>query len=140
MRAPCAGVPLPGGRPPPSGRILMSQAAISAAVIGLPSPGPSATATLAKQANATPAAQPENLCINMSDLAFAVDRPARDAVVMLRRERGHRRDGLGLTTLGDNLGTRRLHVAGLVPCAALQNSRTAIPIPRQPKSGQRFWQ
>src|SRR5258705_4991087 len=135
MRAPCAGVPLPGGRPLPSGRILMSQAAISAAVIGLPSPGPSAAAALTTQANATPAVQPENLCINMSDLAFAVDRPARDAVVMLGRERGHRRDGLGLTTLGNNLGARQVHVASFVPCAALQYGRPAIPGPRKPKSG-----
>ena len=37
MRAPCADVPLPGGRPPPSGETLMSQAAISAGLTGFPS-------------------------------------------------------------------------------------------------------
>ena len=37
--APCAGVPLPGGRLVPSGRMVMSQALMSASLIGLPSFG-----------------------------------------------------------------------------------------------------
>src|SRR6476659_6922257 len=35
---PCSGVPLPGGNPVPSGRMLMSHAATSASDIGFPSP------------------------------------------------------------------------------------------------------
>src|SRR6266550_3681766 len=38
MLAPTVGVPLPGGRPVPSGRMLMSQAAISASEMGVPNP------------------------------------------------------------------------------------------------------
>src|SRR5262252_9322889 len=37
--APCAAVPLPGGRPVPSGRMLMSHAAMSASEIFAPRPG-----------------------------------------------------------------------------------------------------
>ena len=43
MRAPCEGVPLPGGRPVPSGWMWMSQAASSDALIGFPSLGSTAS-------------------------------------------------------------------------------------------------
>src|SRR5882762_2949396 len=46
MREPSAGVPLPGGRPEPSGMMLISQAAISAGEIGFPRFGPCAKAAL----------------------------------------------------------------------------------------------
>src|SRR5215471_21714425 len=42
--APCAAVPLPAGSPVPSGRMLMSHAAISASEIFAPSPGDCADA------------------------------------------------------------------------------------------------
>src|SRR5215467_10000967 len=42
MRAPWAGVPLPGGKPVPSGGMLISQAVRSDSATGFPSPGPSA--------------------------------------------------------------------------------------------------
>ena len=48
---PCAAVPLPGGNPVPSGMMVMSQAAISASVIGLPSFG--ASAAIATEPNGT---------------------------------------------------------------------------------------
>src|SRR5215510_9110221 len=71
--APCAAVPLPGGRPPPSGEALMSQALMSASEIGCPRLGVCASAeeTLRSAASA-------NLGVDMADLAFRVDRPAGD--------------------------------------------------------------
>src|SRR5258708_37278041 len=90
MRSPCAGVPPPGGKPVPSGRILMSQAAMSAGSIGLPRLGPSAKAAPDPSATRSTNACP-GLGVNMLHLPFAVDRPARYAVVGLVREADHRR-------------------------------------------------
>src|SRR6476660_161703 len=104
MRAPCAGVPPPGGKPVPSGRMLMSQAAMSAASIGLPRLGPSARAAPAPNARASAAVETEALRVNMFHLPFAVDRPAREAVVVLVRKAEHRRDVPGLAALGHELG------------------------------------
>src|SRR5436853_2788737 len=112
MREPCAAVPLPGGRPEPSGMMLMSQAAISAGEIGFPRFGPWAKAALDPRMrvmrNAT-------LRIHMFHLAGAVDAPARWAVVVLVREARHAWHRLGFAPGGDDLGAGRLHVAGLIP-------------------------
>src|SRR2546429_4085532 len=88
MGAPCAGVPLPGGKPLPSGRMLMSQAAMSAASIGLPGLGPAArqpklTAKIDRAA--------VSLCVDMAYRPGAADRPAGHAVVVLARGGGDRR-------------------------------------------------
>src|SRR5258706_16451329 len=80
MRSPCAGVPPPGGKPVPSGRMLMSQGAISAGSVVLPRLGPSATAVPAPYTKASAAAEIETLRVNMTHLAYAVDRPTREAV------------------------------------------------------------
>src|SRR2546428_13807907 len=94
MCAPCAGVPLPGGTPVLSGWMLISQRATSASDIGCPSPGPSAArAGPAPKASATEKAR--GLSIDMFHLPAPVDRPTRDAVVMLVREAQHVRDLLG---------------------------------------------
>src|SRR5262245_892892 len=77
--APCAAVPLPAGRPVPSGRMLMSQGAISASEMRAPSPGDCASA--APEISASAAAM--SLGVDMFDLPFAVHRPAREAVVVL---------------------------------------------------------
>src|SRR5882762_480553 len=97
--APCAGVPLPGGKPVPSGRMLMSQAAISAASMDLPRLGPAArqpklTAKIDKAA--------VNLCVDMAHRPRAVDRPAGHADVVLARESGHRLHSLNLPLDGDH--------------------------------------
>src|SRR5215475_10891971 len=127
MRAPWAEVPLPGGSPVPSGRMLMSHAAISAGSVSFPRPGPSARTGL--EASARTTTRLGNLDVDMPHLALAVHRPARDAVVVLVRETQDWRDLLGLAAHGHELGTGWLHVAGLVPRAALQYGRTAIPAP-----------
>src|ERR1700731_2465695 len=77
--APCAGVPLPGGSPVPSGITKMSQAARSEGLTGLPRLGPSAKAAPAARANAA-TEQTASSCINMLDLPFGIDRPAGDGV------------------------------------------------------------
>src|SRR6266851_4890654 len=129
MCSPCAGVPPPGGKPVPSGRMLMSQGAISAGSIGRPRLGPSATAVPAPNTKASAAAEIETLRVNMFHLAFAVDRPAGETVVVLVREAEDPRDLLGFSALGDELCAGRLHVAGFVPRAALQYRGSAVPAP-----------
>src|SRR5712692_2032653 len=103
MREPCAGVPLPGGRPEPSGRMLISQAAISAGEIGCPRLGAWAKGPLEPRASAMSTAAPHSLRVHMFHLPVALDAPTRGAVVVLAREARHGRDGLDLATLGDDL-------------------------------------
>src|SRR5262252_8563824 len=124
--APWAAVPLPAGSPVPSGRMLMSQTAMSASEIFAPSPGDCADA--APQASAS-ARTARGLCVDMLHLPLAVDRPARDAVVVLIGEGERIRRFLGLAALGDELGAQRLHVSAFVPRAALQDHRLAVPAP-----------
>src|SRR5271168_5587613 len=80
--APLAGVPLPGGRLVPSGRMAMSHCLMSASVSGLPSPAFCANAGAAMKESAKASAA-SGLHIDMFDPPFAVDRPAGDAVVVL---------------------------------------------------------
>src|SRR5216117_1353340 len=101
-RAPWTAVPLPGGRPVPSGITATSQAAMSASVIGLPSLGASACAATAPKATASAAARAD-LCVDMLDLPFAVDAPARDAVVVLVGESNRAWRPLGLAAPRDEL-------------------------------------
>src|SRR5205085_10774697 len=96
---PSAGVPLPGGRLPPSGRMLMSHAAISAVLKCLPRFGPSAYALAAPSNSATAALK--KLRVNMAHLPVCSDRPARDAVVVLIRKREDRRRRGQLAALRD---------------------------------------
>src|SRR3981189_2579341 len=112
----------------------MSQAWISCSVTPFPmlgacGVGGSARAAPPPDASARSAAT--GLCVDMLDLPLAVDPPARNAVVVLVGEGERRRDrGLGLAPRRHELGTQRLHVAGFVPGAALQNRRLAVPSPR----------
>src|ERR1700692_523131 len=87
--APCAEVPLPGGRPVPSGMTKMSQAARSEGLTGLPRLGPSAKAAAAARANASETPQSESLRIDMLDSPFGIDRPTGDGVEVLAWERQH---------------------------------------------------
>src|SRR5215472_7673904 len=136
MRAPCAGVPAPGGKPVPSGATLISHAAISAGSIGLPRPGPSADATLAARQSISPTAGDILLGVDMFDLPVAVDPPAGDGVEVLIQHCPDRRNCLELTALGDEFGSGRLHVAGIVPGAALQGRGPAVPMPGHAEAGE----
>src|SRR5436309_13673088 len=98
----------------------MFQAVMSASVIDWPRPSVSAKAVPAPKTS-TKAEARTGLCIDMFDLPIARDAPARSAVVVLVGERQracHRL--LGLAARGHELGASWLHVAGLVPGAALQ--------------------
>src|SRR5207244_5716008 len=134
MGAPWAEVPLPAGKPVPSGKMLMSQAASSAGSIGLPRFGPWAKAAF--EPRASRAAKIRGLCVNMFHLPIALDRPSRDAVVVLAREARYGGNLRGLAARGHDLGAGRLHVASLVPRAALQNPRTALPAPGHAEAGK----
>src|SRR5438445_3994088 len=138
MRAPSAGVPLPGGRPEPSGSTLMSQAAMSAGLIGFPRLGVWAKATLALRASVSVTANPRRLRIYMLHLPAALDRPTGDRVVVLTGEAGHRRNSRGFAARRHQLGSGRLLVAGLVPRSALQYRRAAVPSPRHAESSERL--
>src|SRR5579872_3878545 len=141
MRAPSAGVPVPAGRPEPSGRMVISQAAISAGVIGFPRLGACgfgawAKATLAPKANVSMRANPRRLRVYMLDLPAALDRPTDDGVVVLADESSHRRNSRGFAARRHQLGARRLYIAGFIPCLALQHGRTAIPAPRHAEASE----
>src|SRR5215472_7110736 len=118
--------------------MLMSQAAMSAVPTGLPRLGASAEAAPAtsKSANQTPGIT--QLRVRMLDLPGAVDRPAGDSVAVLVQNRRYRGDHLQFAALGDELGSGRLRIAGLVPGAALQNRGTAIPAPWHAEAGERL--
>src|SRR5262245_35246636 len=101
---------------------------MSSSVMFLPRPGVSASAV--PVLNASSAKERMRLRVDMFDLPFAVDAPTGDAVVVLVRERERARDrSFGLTACGDEFRAGRLHVAGLVPGAALQHDRLAVPAP-----------
>src|SRR5215475_9734119 len=136
MRAPCAGVPAPGGKPVPSGATLISHAAISAGSIGLPRPGPSADAAPAAKKSVSPTAGDILLGVDMFDLPVAIDAPAGDGVEVLIQHRPDRRNCPQLTAVGDEFGSGRLHVAGIVPGAALQGRRPAVPTPGHAEAGE----
>src|SRR5438034_107419 len=136
MTTPCAAVPLPGGKPSPLGETLMSHAAISSGVIGLPRSGPAAKALVVASASAASAAPSSR--VDMLHLPVAVDSPARGTVVVLADERGDGPNVLALATLGHDLRARRLHVSRLVPRAALQDRRAAVPAPWNAEAGERL--
>src|SRR5579863_10447278 len=80
--APCAAVPLPGGSPVPSGRMVTSQALMSASVTGLPRFGVLA-ANAAEEARVMTSAVEEarRLSVDMFDLPVGADGPGGEAVV-----------------------------------------------------------
>src|SRR4051812_12264966 len=138
MSAPCTAVPLPGGKPVPSGMAAISQAAISASVMGLPSFGVSAATATAPNVRTSEAAS-KILRVNMLDLPGAADAPAREAVVVLIGEAQRVGDGfLGLAPRRHEVLPQRLRVAGLVPGAALQYGGLAVPAPRHVEARERL--
>src|ERR1700716_848198 len=138
MAAPCANVPLPGGRPLPSGPMLKSHSASSASLTGLPSPGRSPAIAVAAPPSASTSGTTtaRRLPVDMLELPFVVGGPTRDDVHVPHREGGHRSVHLGFAALGEHLRARRLHVAGLVPGTALQHDRLAVPAPGRAEPGQ----
>src|SRR6187431_2814259 len=130
MASPCLTVPLPGGRPWPSGRISISQPAISSGLAWRPMPSGFACVAavcLGAAPPTPPAATPSasvaavNIAIVREDresghldilnLAVAAQMPGLDAVVVVDRI-----DAADLA----QLGLARLHIAGLVNRARLQ--------------------
>ena len=104
MATPWAGVPAPGGNPVPSGRMLMSHAAISAPLIGSPRLVASAKATPAVRPSKRQATGIEPLRVDMLDFPGAVDSPAGDGVEVLVRKRHNRRHRLQLPACRDKFG------------------------------------
>src|SRR5690349_10141628 len=129
MASPSIAVPRPGGRPAPSGPILMSQAAISAGAIGCPNCGVSAkTAGVMVSIDRQTAT---GLSVNIAGLPHLVDAPACDGVVVV--------DPTQAALVGE-LRARWLHHARVVGGATLQHGRTAVPLPRCAEAHGRLWQ
>src|ERR1700730_13077239 len=123
--------------------MLMSHSARSASLTGLPSPGRSAaSAIIAPSVSARGTTAIKLLRINMLDLPFVVDGPARNDVHVPHRKRRHGHVHLRSAAHGEHLVARRLPVAGFVPGAALQDDRLAVPAPGHPEAVYclaRYW-
>src|SRR5919198_4427190 len=119
MASPSIAVPRPGGKPAPSGPMLMSHAAMSAGAIGCPNCGAWASAAGAMVSMDTQTAM--GLSVNIADLPHLVNSPACDGVVVV--------DPAQAALVGE-LRARWLHHAGVVSGATLQHGRTAVPLPR----------
>src|SRR3954469_18363711 len=122
MAAPCAEVPLPLGSPVPSGRMWISHAARSAWFKAVPRFGPAANAGAASKTK-------RRLGIDMAHASVRINGPARDAGLVLAREAKRRRSARRLAALRDAPRGGRLPVALVVPGAALQYRRAAVPLP-----------
>src|SRR5580692_11453591 len=125
--------------------MLMSQAAMSASVSGLPRPGPSEDAALAAKQSASPRTPTPRLGeillgVNMLEFPGAVDAPAGNGIKVVVQHRPDRRSCLQFAALRDEFGSGRLHVAGIVPGAALQGRGPAVPAPGHAEAGEGFAQ
>src|SRR5215471_3673327 len=131
--SPCLTVPLPGGRPAPSGPMLMSQEPRSSTEIGLPRLGLCcwANASGASAKRTAGAAATRNLRIDIFHLAIACDGPRLDHVVMVNA---------AVAAQPDELLAARLDVASLVGRTALQHRRAAVPLPCHAEAGRGFRQ
>src|ERR1044071_2773177 len=118
--------------------MLMSHAAISAVVMGLPRFGVCAKTALEVKTSVMPAIYFPSLCVDMFHLSTPFDRPTRDGVVVLVGESGNCRDSRRLAAHGDKLGASRLHVSGFIPRPALQDGGSAIPTPGDAESRECF--
>src|SRR5438105_12301021 len=119
MASPGAAVPRPGGSPAPSGPTLISHGAISAGAMGSPNCGDCACAEVATR---TAAQNAMRSSIHIGRLPLLVDAPACNRVVVIEAAK---------SALGGELRARRLHHAGVVGGAALQNRRATVPLPRR---------
>src|SRR5258705_1590692 len=129
MASPWIAVPRPGGRPAPSGPMLMSHAAMSAGTIGCPNCGAWARAADAIVSIDMQTAM--GLSVNIAGLPHLVNAPACDGVVVV--------DATQAALVGE-LRTRWLHHARVVGGATLQHGGTAVPLPRCAEAHRRLWQ
>src|SRR5262249_30768620 len=129
MASPSIAVPRPGGRPMPSGPMLMSHAAMSAGAIGCPNCGAWARADDAIVSIVMQTAT--GLSVNIASPAHLVNTPACDGVVVVAPAQA---------TLIGELRARWLHHAGIVSGATLQYGGTAIPLPSRAEAHKRFLQ
>src|SRR5687767_10446645 len=90
MISPCATVPLPGGRPAPSGPLLMSHGAISAGAMGCPNCGGCADAAF-DAAISIAAQTARHLRVHIGGLALLVDAPACNGVIVVYAPKAVRR-------------------------------------------------
>src|SRR6266511_5753167 len=109
MASPCAAVPRPGGRPTPSGPMLMSQGARSAGAIGCPNCGACAIAGAASNSTAQKVSRSS---VDIGCLPLLVDAPAGDRVVVIVAAQA--------ALCGERFA-RRLHHAGVVGGADLRH-------------------
>src|SRR6185312_4948561 len=127
MAMPSETVPRPSGRPCPSGRTSMSQAATSSGVATRPMPSlPPAAASEASCAvatmavpNSNPAAKPSLRNLDILDHSVGADMPGLDAIVVV--------DGIGAAHRAQFL-LGRLHEALVVDGARLQEKFRAVPV------------
>src|SRR6516225_5367154 len=129
MASPSIAVPRPGGRPTPSGPMLMSHAAMSAGAIGCPNCG--AWARAADAIVSIDMQTATGLSVNIANLAHLVNAPACDGVVVV--------DPTQATLIGE-LRARWLHHARVVCGATLQHGGTAVPLPSCAEAHRRLWQ
>src|ERR1700694_5422171 len=129
MASPSIAVPRPGGRPTPSGPMLMSHASMSAGAIGCPNCGAWARAADAIGNIDMQAAM--RLNVNIAGLPHLVNSPACDGIVVVDPTQA---------ALSRELRTRWLHHAGVVSGATLQQGGTAVPLPRCAEAHGRRWQ
>src|SRR5258708_17058625 len=122
MASPWIAVPRPGGRPAPSGPMLMSHAAMSAGSIGCPNCGDWARAADALVSTDTQTAM--DLDVNIASFPLLVDAPACDGVVVVDPTQA---------ALVAELRARWLHHARVVGGATLQHRGTADPLPGCPE-------
>src|SRR6516225_5223642 len=127
---PCAGVPLPGGSPVPSGMTVRSQGARSACEIRCPRFGPSALAGAADSKRDARVMRPKPILgVNIFHLSPGINRPAGDGIVVMARKLRPGRRRLGLPPQRNELGACRLYVDGFVPGTALQHRGPPAPVP-----------
>src|SRR5229473_4982356 len=126
--SPCLGVPLPGGRPLPSGLTVRSQDAISSGVATRPRFGLTAAKAAPQTTTSAEPAARRWLRVNMLHLPVLGYAPAGDAVGVVVPP---------LPAIGDHLGACRLDIAAVVRRAALQDGRSAVPTPCYMEARQR---
>src|ERR1700719_831736 len=108
MASPSIAVPRPGGRPTPSGPMLMSHAAMSAGALGCPNCG--AWASAADAIVSIDMQTARGLIVNIAGLPHLVNAPACDGVVVV--------DPTQAALVGE-LRARWLHHARVVSGATL---------------------
>src|SRR3974377_778154 len=109
---------------------------MAASSIGFPVCACAARAAPAVMASNSEAEKIARLGVNMPDLPVARDAPAGDRIVVLIGKRQNRRLLCKLAARGHEFGAGRLHIAGLVPGAALQRRWAAIPSPGHAEAGE----